>query len=499
MSITFKQIYNNNDSPQGWMNQSFQGFNLDSRKVIPGQIFIALTSFSQPEKTQQFAQTALENGALAVVSEIDLAVENNLVVPNVRKQMGQWQKQYLLATDTVKMPRILAVTGTNGKTTISRLVAELVMLQAKRCAVMGTTGNGILPNLESSTHTTLDALNLQNALYDYAQQGAEFASIEASSHGLEQGRLNGCDIEIAAYSNLSRDHLDYHGTLEAYAEAKALLFAFESLKVAVINLDDAHANIMIQAVEKNSAKPKLLTYSTTQTADYQVKDIEYSLNGANFTLITAQGEFAIQSPLLGHFNIENLVASLIVAEQAGFALTDLIATVPMLKGAPGRMQVIRDAERLFVVDYAHTPDALIQVLQTLKRHVSQNLWAVFGCGGDRDRGKRPFMTQAALDYADIALMTSDNPRTENPNQIFADMKAGVQFEQHTVHEIHDRREAIKFAVQHAKAGDIVVIAGKGHENYQEIDGVRHWFDDVVEVQSALSNQHHQPTSAYPAE
>jgi UDP-N-acetylmuramoyl-L-alanyl-D-glutamate--2,6-diaminopimelate ligase len=161
--------------------------------------------------------------------------------------------------------------------------------------------------------------------------------------------------------------------------------------------------------------------------------------------------------------------------------------------------VIRDDARLFVVDYAHTPDALVQVLTTLKRHVEQNLWAVFGCGGDRDRGKRPLMTQAALNGADVVLLTSDNPRTENPEQIFADMKAGIDFSGHVVHEIHDRREAIKFAVKTAQAGDIVVIAGKGHENYQEIEGVRHWFDDVVEVQAAIDAQHLATNSAYPAQ
>jgi UDP-N-acetylmuramoyl-L-alanyl-D-glutamate--2,6-diaminopimelate ligase len=497
MSITFQQLY---AVPQSaaWMTQSFQGFNLDSRKVQAGQIFIALTSFSQPEKTAEFAQKALDQGALAVISETDLGLSQQLIVPNVRHLMGQWQKQYLQATQPVSAAGILAVTGTNGKTTISRLVAELLMLQGKKCAVMGTTGNGILPNLEASSHTTLDALHLQSALHDYAQQGAEFAAIEASSHGLEQGRLNGCAIEIAAYSNLSRDHLDYHGTLEAYAEAKAALFAFVSLKVAIINIDDEHASIMLAAAKKNPAQPKILTYSTTQVADYQVKDITYSLSGACFKLVTAQGEFVVASPLLGHFNVENLVAALVSAEQAGFALADLIATAPQLKGAPGRMQVIRDDERLFVVDYAHTPDALIQVLQTLKRHVSQDLWAVFGCGGDRDRGKRPLMTQAALHGADIALLTSDNPRTEDPEQIFADMKADIDFSNHAVHEIHDRREAIKFAVQHAKAGDIVVIAGKGHENYQEINGVRHWFDDVVEVQAAL-HMPQQVDRGYPAQ
>jgi len=485
MTICFQDIYPV-ENIQAWMSEPFQGFNLDSRRIETGQIFIALTSYSQPEKTVQFAQAALDKGALAVISETDLGLDSVLVCPDVRHLMGQWQKQYLQATDPVKAARILAVTGTNGKTTISRLVAELVMLQGKKCAVMGTTGNGILPNLESSSHTTLDALHLQNLLHAFAKQGAEFASIEASSHGLEQGRLNGCDIEIAAYSNLSRDHLDYHGTLEAYAEAKSRLFKFSSLKVAVINVDDVHANIMLDAASSNQSHPKVLTYSTSKAADYQVFGIQYSLNGATFHLKTEQGEFTVQSPLLGHFNIENLVASLIVAEQAGFDLKQLIADVPKLKGAPGRMQVIRDADRLFVVDYAHTPDALTQVLKTLKRHVENQLWAVFGCGGDRDRGKRPLMTKAALEQANPIIITSDNPRTENPEQIFADMKRDIDFSQHDVHEIHDRREAIKYAVKHAQSGDIVVIAGKGHEDYQEIDGVRHWFDDVVEVQSAVN-------------
>ncbi|WP_336930375.1 UDP-N-acetylmuramoyl-L-alanyl-D-glutamate--2,6-diaminopimelate ligase [Acinetobacter tandoii] len=498
MSITFQELHPS-DQIAGWMNQPFQGFCLDSRYVQAGQIFIALNSLSQPEKTVQFAQAALDKGAVAIISETELGLSPSLVVPDVRHLMGTWQKQYLQAVSPTAALQILAVTGTNGKTTISRLVAELLMLQGQPCAVMGTTGNGILPHLESSSHTTLDALQLQNALHGYAKQGAKFASIEASSHGLEQGRLTGCAIEIAAYSNLSRDHLDYHGTLEAYAEAKARLFQFTSLKVAVINLDDEYAPIMLAAAQANPAQPKILTYSMTQTADYQVQDIQYSLSGAHFNLVSAQGLFEVKSPLLGHFNIENLVASLIVAQHAGFDLAQLIATVPQLQGAPGRMQVIRDDARLFVVDYAHTPDALVQVLTTLKRHVERNLWAVFGCGGDRDRGKRPLMTQAALNGADVVLLTSDNPRTENPEQIFADMKAGIDFSGHVVHEIHDRREAIKFAVKTAQAGDIVVIAGKGHENYQEIEGVRHWFDDVVEVQAAIDAQHLATDSAYPAQ
>jgi UDP-N-acetylmuramoyl-L-alanyl-D-glutamate--2,6-diaminopimelate ligase len=499
MSISFQQIHPISIDA-AWPTQPFQGFCLDSRKIAVGQIFIALSSYSQPEKTRQFAQNALNAGALAIISETSLGLTNEWVCPEVRYLMGEWQKQYLLAVDPVQPLRGIAVTGTNGKTTISRLIAELVSSQAAGCAVMGTTGNGILPNLTPSTHTTLDALQLQQALHDYAQQGASFVALEASSHGLEQGRLNGCDLEIAVYSNLSRDHLDYHGTLEAYAEAKALLFKFTTLKVVVINLDDAHANVMLTAAKENPSQPKVLTYSLTQTtADYHIADLQYRLSGASFTLISPTGSYAVQSPLLGHFNVENLLASLIAAEYAGFSLVDLVQFVPQLQGAPGRMQVIQDADRLFVVDYAHTPDALIQVLTTLKRHVTGQLWAVFGCGGDRDRGKRPLMTQAALDHANPVVLTSDNPRTENPEQIFADMKQGIHFSEHNVHEIHDRREAIKFVVAQAQAGDIVVIAGKGHENYQEVDGVRHWFDDVVEVQSAINAQAHSVDSAYPAQ
>lgn len=488
MSITLQQIYPV-ESIQTWMTQPFQGFCLDSRHVEAGQIFIALTSYSQPEKTLHFAQAALQRGAIGIIAEQPLPLENCVVCPDVRQRMGIWQKAYLQATAATAPLHILAVTGTNGKTTISRLIAELISSQHQRCAVMGTTGNGILPNLEPSTHTTVDGIYLQNLLHSYAEQGASFASLEASSHGLEQGRLNGCEIEIAVYSNLSRDHLDYHKTLEAYAEAKSQLFTFTSLKYAVINLDDAYADVMLNAARHNSAQPKIFTYAIQQAADFYVSDLSFSLQGARFTLHSPVGQFAVNSPLLGQFNVENLLASLIAAYAAGFDLSALIAAVPHLQGAPGRMQVLRDQQRLFVVDYAHTPDALVQVLTSLQRHVEHRLWAVFGCGGDRDRGKRPLMVQAALEHANPVLLTTDNPRTENPEQIFADMKQGINFAQHEVHEIHDRREAIKFVVQQAQAGDIVVIAGKGHENYQEIDGVRHWFDDVVEVKAAIDHQH----------
>lgn len=493
MSITLQEIYPV-ESQESWVNQPFEGFCLDSRYIRSGQIFIALNSYTQPEKTLEFAQAALAQGALGIISEQPLNIEHSIYCPDVRYLMGAWQKQYLEKVQPVQSAQILAVTGTNGKTTIARLIAELLTLQHKRCAVMGTAGNGILPHLTPSSHTTLDALHLQRELHHYAEQGAQFVALEASSHGLVQGRLNGSNIEVAVYSNLSRDHLDFHGTLESYAHAKAQLFAFQSLKTAVINIDDEYAHVMYEAARMNPSQPKVLTYSMkTATADFYVSDISFSLEGAKFTLHTAEQNYAVNSPLLGHFNIENLIASLIAVSEMGESLDALIDCCTQLEGAPGRMQVIRDDERIFVVDYAHTPDALTQVLKSLRRHVHAELWAVFGCGGDRDRGKRILMTQAAISGADRIILTSDNPRTEDPAQIFADMKQGLTLSE-TLQEIDDRREAIKYAVKYAKTGDIVVIAGKGHENYQEVNGVRHWFDDVVEVRSAIEAQHIQPNA-----
>lgn len=495
--MTFEQLYPTANTTT-WATQPFQGFCLDSRNVQAGQIFVALRSATQSnlDVVMGYIEKALNAGAIGVITEIEqIHHDKVLYIADLRALLGSFQQRYLQAQQAQTLARVVAVTGTNGKTTISRLIAELLTLLQQPTAVMGTTGNGILPNLQPSTHTTLDAIQLQTSYYQYSQAGAKFLALEASSHGLDQHRLTGLPIEVASFSNLSRDHLDYHGDLQHYAQAKAQLFAFPSLKYAIINQDDEYADVMMAEAKRNSLC-QILTYSmlldemnhrptSAPKADYWISDVTYSLQGASFTLYTPSGEyFHVQSPLLGKFNVANVLASIISVEKLGFALKDIIPLVPQLKGASGRMQTISHQERLFIVDYAHTPDALQQVLTSLRHHVTGKLWAVFGCGGDRDRGKRPLMTQAGVDYADTLILTTDNPRTESVEQIMADMVQGVQFKA-TPQQILDRREAIKYAVKHAQAGDIVVIAGKGHENYQEIDGVRHWFDDVVEVQSAI--------------
>lgn len=488
---TLAEILGNTLSLPDWAHQEFSGFGLDSRQIQQGQIFIALHGLNNDlANTETFVQQALAQGAIGVLTEFaDLVATNVLYVANLRQQLGHWQKQFLQRQQEHVLARCVAVTGTNGKTTVSRLIAELLTLLGQRSAVMGTTGNGILPQLQASTHTTLDALQFQTAYYHYSQQGAQFLALEASSHGLEQGRIAGTAIEVAAYTNLSRDHLDYHHTMEKYAAAKARLFDFSSLKHVVLNADDPFSGLMQQHAQNNPAHPTISCYSSLDTpADYAISELKFSLQGADFRLHTPVDVYAVHSPLLGRFNVDNLLAALICVEKLGFDLPTLLPLIPQLQGAPGRMQSIHAHDRLFIVDYAHTPDALLQVLQSLRHHVVGKLRVLFGCGGDRDRGKRPLMTQVALDHADQVILTADNPRSENVQQILADMQQGINLDGYDVIEIQDRRAAICYAVEHAQSGDIVVIAGKGHENYQEINNVKHWFDDVVEVQSALAIQ-----------
>lgn len=484
---------------------------LDSRQVAAGDVFFALKGAAQASRMAEFVQSALDKGALAVFTECAVdgfGGQAVFVVEDLRQWIGVLAQRFLQAQQAVRLATVAAVTGTNGKTTISRLLAELLSLSGHATAVMGTTGNGILPNIEPSTHTTVDAIQLQQQLYQFSQQGAEYLCLEASSHGLDQGRLAGTDIQVALFTNLTRDHLDYHGTLEHYAQAKARLFAFPSLTHAVLNKDDAAWQLMQQVVDvqnrqRQAAGQPLLTswtYSLTDKgADFYTTHISYSLNGADIELVTPFGELSLHSPLLGHFNVSNVIAAVAGALAFGLAPQQVAAQVASLQGAPGRMQVVADSDRLFIVDYAHTPDALMQVLSSLKPHVEGQgrLWAVFGCGGDRDRGKRPLMTQVALALADVVLLTADNPRSESVEQILQDMQQDLPNAPAVALLVEpDRRLAIQQAVRQARPQDIVVLAGKGHETYQEVEGVRHWFDDVVELNAALQHGQRIP-KGYP--
>lgn len=503
----------------------FLQFRLDSRQLEPNDVFVLLKShIPNCQKSRDYLYQAAEHAAF-ILSEIDLtallnttSVSNHaditlpndstakaqqqlaalscpvLHVPNIRDFLGTLIQARLQYQQPVTLPTVVAVTGTNGKTTISQLVAQLTQLTGMSSAVMGTAGNGRLGALVQASHTTGDALAVQQFLYQMGTENAELLALEASSHGLDQQRLQGMPVSAAVYTNLSRDHLDYHADMTEYAAAKARLFDkahFPDLTHAIINIDDEHAQIMLDTADASDLTVWTYSLEPSKSATFVAAEIKPSLQGVEITLRTDLGDgevnhLVIVSPLLGRFNVANLLAAMAAAVALGISLERIAAVVPQLQGAVGRMQRVPSNDGCFIVDYAHTPDALSQVLASLKTHCKGQLWAVFGCGGDRDAGKRPLMAQAGLAGADKVVLTADNPRTEDPNAILQDMQAGMTSEQYQRTHIEPARQAaIEYAVNQAAADDIVVIAGKGHETYQEINHVRYDFDDSIILQNAL--------------
>ena len=508
-----------------FLNIPFLQFRLDSRQLEPNDVFVLLKShIPNCQKSRDYLYQAAENAAF-ILSEIDptallntTSVSNHaditlpndstakvqqqlaalpcpvLYVPNIRDFLGTLVQARLQYQQPVTLPTVVAVTGTNGKTTISQLVAQLTQLTGMSSAVMGTAGNGRLGALVQASHTTGDALAVQQFLYQMGSENAELLALEASSHGLDQQRLQGMPVSVAIYTNLSRDHLDYHVDMAEYAAAKARLFDkayFPDLTHAIINIDDEHGQIMLDTADASDLTVWTYSLEPSKSATFVAAEIKPSLQGVEITLHTDLGDgevnhLGIVSPLLGRFNVANLLAAMAAAVALGISLERIATVVPQLQGAVGRMQRVPSNDGCFIVDYAHTPDALSQVLASLKTHCKGQLWAVFGCGGDRDAGKRPLMAQAGLAGADKVVLTADNPRTEDPNAILQDMQAGMTSEQYQRTHIEPARQtAIEYAVNQAAADDIVVIAGKGHETYQEINHVRYDFDDSVILQNAL--------------
>ncbi|MDA5134201.1 UDP-N-acetylmuramoyl-L-alanyl-D-glutamate--2,6-diaminopimelate ligase [Psychrobacter sp. ANT_H3] len=507
-------------------NIPFEQFCLDSRQLAANDVFVLLKSHTPNcQKSRDYLYQAAQNAAF-ILAEIDpraLLIKANvpphanlaltddnaesiaqqqldglpcpvLYVPNIRDFLGDLIQARLQYQQPVILPTVVAVTGTNGKTTISQLVAQLTQLTGMSSAVMGTAGNGRLGALVQASHTTGDALAVQKFLYQMGTENAELLALEASSHGLDQQRLQGMPVSVAIYTNLSRDHLDYHADMAEYAAAKAKLFDkahFSELTHAIINIDDEHAQIMLDTAHASQLTVWTYSLDPAKSATFVAAEIKPSLQGVEIALRTDFGNGKINfinvvSPLLGRFNAANLLAAIAAAVALGISLKRIAAVIPQLQGAVGRMQRVPSNDGCFIVDYAHTPDALSQVLASLKTHCKGQLWAVFGCGGDRDAGKRPLMAQAGLAGADNVVLTADNPRTEDPNIILQDMQAGMTNEQYQRAHIEPARQtAIEYAVNQAAPDDIVVIAGKGHETYQEINHVRYDFDDSVILQNAL--------------
>lgn len=458
----------------------------DSRQVTPGALFLAFPGLSADGR--DYMQQAVDAGAAAVFAERDGWVAIELAVPVVtvsqlaEKASGIAGRFY---GEPSKAMRVTGITGTNAKTTCSQLLAQLLHLLGEPAAVVGTLGYGLAgQKLVETGMTTPDAISTQQLLADLYSGGASQLCMEVSSHSLDQGRVNAVQYHTAVFTNLSRDHLDYHGDMESYAAAKAKLFSRPELQLAVLNGDDPACDRMAAVLP---AAAQCYRYGIANTeADVVASDLELTESGICAQLKTPWGSGVLRSSLLAEFNVSNLLAVITAACGQGWPLDDVLAVVPQLQAVDGRMQQVNTPplRPVVVVDYAHTPDALEQALSALHRHCGGRLWCVFGCGGDRDKGKRSQMGEIAARLSDCPVVTSDNPRSESPDSIIVDVLAGMP-DTMAVRVAPDRAAAIREAIACADDEDWVLIAGKGHEQYQEVDGEKIPFSDVAEAHQVL--------------
>ncbi|HLP98335.1 MAG TPA: UDP-N-acetylmuramoyl-L-alanyl-D-glutamate--2,6-diaminopimelate ligase [Sideroxyarcus sp.] len=469
----------------------------DSRAIRSGDTFVAYPG-TQADGRRFIAQ-AIAQGANAVIWEAHGFQWNdewhvpNLAVPDLRHQVG------LIADKVYEHPSeklwMVGVTGTNGKTSCSHWLAKTFSALGRKSALLGTLGNGFPGALQATANTTPDALLVHGLLADYMQQGAQAAVMEVSSHALTQGRVNGVHYDVALLTNLTRDHLDYHGDMQSYAAAKRRLFDWAELKHAVLNLDDEFGAELAQSLQ--DAEVEVVGYGLNDESLKLAERLgirmvygeltQMDAQGLALRLHTSWGAAPLQSKLIGRFNASNLLGSLAVLLVSGVHLEDAVRELGLQKAVAGRMQTLGGKDKpSVVVDYAHTPDALEKVLGTLREVTEPSggkVICVFGCGGDRDRGKRPMMGTVASRFADVRIVTSDNPRSEEPGAIIDAIVMGMQGEYQV---IEDRAKAIAQAIRKAQVIDTVLIAGKGHEDYQEIAGVRHPFSDSEIARRELS-------------
>lgn len=477
----------------------------DSRAITSGDIFFAFPVSATAGDGRKYIQHAIDKGAAAIVFDPEnFTWDDSLTIPHfplahLREHLGAIANVWYGKPDHDMY--IVAVTGTNGKTSCSQWLAKAISLTCSPCAVIGTLGvgnyrDGVLETLIETGFTTPDALQLQRRLSDLHEAGAKTLAIEASSIGLEQGRLNGLHVDVALLTNLTRDHLDYHGDMQAYAAAKTMLFDWPDLAVAVVNLDDEFGMQLAQKFALQSAshsnKVRVIGYSIEQK-EHPSAEVLYASNlrtnpsGTNFHVESAFGSGTVKTQMIGRFNVSNILGVLSVLLAKGLAWNVAVNAIEKLHSVPGRMQQLGMPGRaLVVIDYAHTPDALEKTLLTLQQVAAERhgeLWCVFGCGGDRDPGKRPQMGKIA-EIAQHVVVTSDNPRTEKPAAIIQEILKGMRI---APHMIEDRASAILFAIKHAGKNDIVLLAGKGHEAYQDIDGKKWPFSDEEHASLALAS------------
>jgi len=490
------------DAALGWFAQrGVRAITTDSRRVQPGHAFIAWPGYAVDGR--QFVANALASGANACLVEADgaeaFALEDRAEVAALT---GLKASTGALASGFMGSPserlRVIAVTGTNGKTSTAWWVAQALSVLGQRCGVVGTLGVGEPPSpgrateIEFTGLTTPDPVTLQAGFKRFVDAGFEACAIEASSIGVTEHRLAGTHIDVALFTNFTLDHLDYHGSMQAYWQAKAALFAWPGLKSAVLNIDDVQGAALASTLDTSVLD--VWTYSVAQPARLRASDLKYVDGGLSFVLHEGAAQVAVATRLIGDYNVSNLLAAIGGLRASGVTLADAARACATLTPVPGRMQrVVADAAAEpapeVVVDYAHTPDALEKALLALQPFAAQRggqLWCVFGCGGNRDAGKRPLMGALAQRLAGRVVITSDNSRNEAPAFITLQIVAGLAGNQERVTVVEERRAAIRYALREADARDVILIAGKGHEDYQEIRGVKQPFSDVTEAQAGLA-------------
>lgn len=452
------------------------GLQNDSRAIKPGELFLAYPGASSDGR--HYIAQAVSKGAIAVLYDpqnlsTELCVVDKVPcfpMPGLSKKLALIAQRFYGAL--APSMALTAVTGTNGKTTIAYQLAQAHELLHASSAYIGTLGQGSVSALQTLQNTTPDALCLQHLLHDYAASDVRQVCMEVSSHALVEGRVATIDFTQAIFTNLSHDHLDYHHTLEAYAAAKALLFMNSSLQYAIVNHDDAYAKSMISKVPDTC---KILQYGLQDGCDVRAVDWQMTMNGSQFDILSPWGIHTVHVKAIGAFNVYNSLAVFTSLMLTGYDVLDVVSVMSQLHAAPGRLEIVHDAPSV-IVDYAHTPDALENVLLTLSRVKRGRVLVVCGCGGDRDKTKRPIMARIASKYADLVILTSDNPRSEDPAVIIDEMAAGIVMGTNFIKNI-DRAAAINQALAMAAMLDIVLIAGKGHEDYQIIGKQKLPFSD----------------------
>lgn len=473
-------------TPYDAPNVAISSIENDNRKVKKGSLFICLKGYTVDG--HDFAKSAVENGASAIIAERKLDLEVPVVVVK-----DTFKAMAVIADAFYEQPsqklHLIGITGTNGKTTTSHLIEKIFADQNRKTGLIGTMYTKIGEEKVENKNTTPDSLTLQKTFRTMVDKNVEMAVMEVSSHALDLGRVHGTDFDVAVFTNLSQDHLDYHETMEEYKRAKGLLFSqlgnsfnMSHPKYAIFNTDD----LTYQDYKKITAA-HIVTYGIDNEADIKATHIKMTPVGTAFEIVIQGKVYPITIQLAGKFNVYNVLASIAAALVSNIPLTDIISSLEKIEGVPGRFELVKAGQDFSViVDYAHTPEALENVLKTIKQFANKEIFTVIGCGGDRDKTKRPLMAQIACLYSTVPIFTSDNPRSENPTSILKDMEEGVLGKMY--HAIVDRKEAIKYAIDHAKQGDVILIAGKGHETYQTVGGQNFDFDDRLVAKEAIEER-----------